>query len=60
MIKVPRSQSSTIKDMIYPDVKKTNKNFHKNNINSLRKMQFDNKLKKEEKENYVPRKNIII
>jgi hypothetical protein len=56
MIKVPRSQSTTIKNMIYPEAKKPNKNFHKNNISSLKKMQQDNKIRKEEQENFIPRK----
>ena len=56
MIKVPRSQSSSIKSMIYPEVKRTNKNFHKNNMTTLRNMQQENKVKKDEKENHIPGK----
>jgi hypothetical protein len=56
MIKVPRSQSTSIKGIIYPEVKKTNKNFHKNNMTTLRNMQQENKVKKDEKENYIPGK----
>ncbi len=53
---MPRSQISAAKDMIYPEVKKTNNTFHKSNLESIKKQQVENKIKKEEKENYVPRK----
>jgi hypothetical protein len=54
MIKIPRSQSTTIKNMIYPEVKKGDKTFHKKNIENLKKKQSDNRIKREEKENHVP------
>jgi hypothetical protein len=56
MIKMQRSQSSAIKAMIYPEVKKTDKNFHSKNISDLRKLQTDQRNKKHEKENFVARK----
>jgi hypothetical protein len=60
MIKMPRSQSCNIKDMIYPENKKPLKNFHTNNIKNLKQKQIDNRIKKEEKDNYIQRKKYLI
>jgi hypothetical protein len=60
MIKIPRSQSSNIKDMIYPENKKPLKNFHTNNLKTLKQKQIDNRVKKEEKENFIHRKILLI
>lgn len=56
MLKVPRSQSTSIKTLIYPEKKKFGKNYQKQNIDTVKKIQVDNKQKKEEKENMVPGK----
>lgn len=55
MIKVPRSQSTAIKNVIYPEGKKMASGHHKKNIEALKKKQKDNKIKKEEQETYVKR-----
>ena len=58
MIKVPRSQSTSIKTLIYPEKRKFEKNHQMENIKDLRKMQAENKLRKVEKENMVLCKNL--
>mgnify|MGYP007031241924 CR=1 FL=1 len=55
MIKIPRSQSTSIKHMIYPDQPKVNQKFHKNNLNSIKKKQEENRQRKDYEENHIPR-----
>lgn len=58
MIKVPRGQQTTIKNVIYPNAKKTDNTFHKQNILSIKNKQVENKMKKEAQDRYIPRKKI--
>jgi hypothetical protein len=60
MIKIPRSQSTSIKHMIYPDQPKINPKYHKNNIESIKKKQQENRERKDHEEHYIPRKHLII
>ena len=60
MIKIPRSQQSQIKDILYPDNKKPVKNLHYKNINQIKEQEEKNRIKKAEKENYITRKLIQI
>ena len=55
MIKVPRSQSTAIKNVIYPNSKKQDLTHHKKNIDSLKQKQIVNKQKKDDQENYIKR-----
>ena len=55
MMKLPRSQSTQIKNMIYPE-KKMDKAVHQKNINELRLKQNQNRQKKDDKENNIPGK----
>ena len=48
MISRPRSQYCQIKEILYPDTHKPIKNLMSQNID---------RIKKEQKENYIPRKN---
>lgn len=59
MMKLPRSQSTQVKNMIYPDSKKMDKAVHQKNIIALKEKQIQNRQKKEEEENYIPRIIII-
>ena len=56
MIKVPRSQSTNIKNIIYPQNQKMNPKIHKNNLESIKKKQEENKQKKDFDENHIPGK----
>ena len=51
---MPRSQSTQIKSIMYPEIKKSGKNFHAQNMKNLKEQQVVNRAKKEEKENFVP------
>ena len=42
--------------MIYPDQQKMDPKYHKNNIESIKKKQQENRERKEFMENYQPRK----
>jgi hypothetical protein len=55
MLNIPRSQSTAIKHMIYPDQAKVNPKFHKNNLVSIKMKQEENRQKKEYEENHIPR-----
>lgn len=54
MIKLPRSQSTQIKNVLYPEHKKIDKAVHQKNIQALKSKQITNRQKKEEIENSVP------
>jgi len=58
MIKLPRSQSTQIKNVIYPEVKKMDKAVHQKNIQALKSKQETNRQKKEDLENFQPGKPI--
>lgn len=55
MMKLPRSQSNHVKNMIYPDSKKMDKAVHQKNIVAIKNKQISNRQKKVEEENYIPR-----
>jgi hypothetical protein len=40
--------------MIYPEQRKPLKNFHGDNLKAIKQKQVDNRLRKEEKDNFVP------
>jgi hypothetical protein len=52
-MKLPRSQSSQIKHMIYPE-RKMDKAVHQKNLKDLKLKQDINKQRREEKENTTP------
>jgi len=54
MIKLPRSQSSQMKNVLYPEQRKMDKAVHQKNIQALKSKQVTNRQKKEEMENAVP------
>ncbi len=54
MIKLPRNQSTQIKNMIYPNEKKMDKVLHQKNIDIIKSKQIINRQKKELEDNYVP------
>ncbi len=56
MIKLPRSQSTQIKNVLYPESKKMDKAVHQKNIQALKSKQITNRQRKEEIENSVPGK----
>jgi hypothetical protein len=55
MILKARSQSSAIKSLIYPEKKVERKNYQFQNKQGIKKIQEENKTKKEEKENNLQR-----
>lgn len=54
MIKLPRSQSSQIKNVLYPEHRKMDKAVHQKNIQELKMKQMTNRQRKDEIENAVP------
>lgn len=54
MIKMPRSQSTTIKNMMYPESKKVDKTYLTKNMQAIKQKQQENRVKKEDKENAIP------
>lgn len=54
MIKLPRSQSSQIKNVLYPEHKKMDKAVHQKNIQALKSKQITNRRKKDDIENAIP------
>lgn len=54
MIKLPRSQSTQIKNVLYPENKKMDKAVHQKNIQALKSKQITNRQKKEDIENAIP------
>ncbi len=55
MIKVPRSQSTNIKSMIYPEPKKIDKTYLTKNMMEIKQKQKENRIRRDEKENFIPR-----
>jgi len=53
MKKIPRSEISTIKQMLYPDKKISQREWNKKNLKSLKDIEEKNKRIKEEKKNFV-------
>jgi hypothetical protein len=56
MIKLPRSQTTQIKNMMYPEHKKIDKAVHQKNIQALKSKQINNRQKKDDLENAIPGK----
>ena len=55
MKKIPRAEISTIKQMLYPDQKKSPHEWNKKNLKSLKDLEEKNKRIKEEKRtSYLP------
>lgn len=50
-----KSNDSQIKSLIYPEVRKPDKSFHKKNLYRIKQKQKENRIKKQEKENYIER-----
>jgi hypothetical protein len=55
MLNIPRSQFSLAKDMIYPEQRKVDNKHFKQNFNSIKQKQEENRAKKEHQENYITR-----
>ena len=53
MKKIPRAEISTIKQMLYPEKKKSLKEWNKKNLKCLKDLEEKNKRIKEEKKNFV-------
>ena len=53
MKKIPRAEISTIKGMLYPEKKKTQKEWNKKNLKCLKELEEKNKRIKEEKKNFI-------
>ena len=53
MKKIPRAEISTIKQMLYPDQKKSTHEWNKKNLKSLKDLEEKNKRIKEEKKNFI-------
>ena len=53
MKKIPRAEISTIKQMLYPDQKKSPHEWNKKNLKSLKDLEEKNKRIKEEKKNFI-------
>ena len=53
MKKIPRAEISTIKQMLYPEKKKSLKEWNKKNLKCLKDLEEKNKKIKEEKKNFV-------
>ncbi len=53
MKKVPRAEISTIKEMLYPEKKKSQKEWNRKNIKNLKDLEEKNKKRKEEKKNFI-------
>ena len=53
MKKIPRAEISTIKQMLYPDKKISQREWNKKNLKSLKDIEEKNKRIKEEKKNFV-------
>ena len=51
--------SSTIQALIYPNSQKIDRTYLDKNKNEIKKIQYDNKTKKEEKDNSIPSKIVI-
>ena len=53
MKKIPRAEISTIKQMLYPDRKKSQREWNKKHLKSLKDLEEKNKKIKEEKKNFI-------
>ena len=53
MKKIPRAEICTIKGMLYPEKKKTQKQWNQKNLKSIKELEEKNKRIKEEKKNFV-------
>ena len=53
MKKIPRAEISTIKGMLYPEKKKSQKEWNRKNLKCLKELEEKNKRLKEEKKNFV-------
>ena len=53
MKKLPRAEISTIKQMLYPEKKKSQKEWNKKHLKSLKDLEEKNKKIKEEKKNFI-------
>ena len=53
MKKIPRAEISTIKGMLYPEKKKTQKEWNRKNLKALKDLEEKNKRIKEEKKNFI-------
>ena len=53
MKKIPRAEISTIKGMLYPEKKKTQKEWNRKNLKSIKELEEKNKRIKEEKKNFI-------
>ena len=53
MKKIPRAEICTIKGMLYPEKKKTQKQYNQKNLKSIKEIEEKNKRIKEEKKNFV-------
>jgi uncharacterized protein YeaC (DUF1315 family) len=53
MKKIPRAEISTIKQMLYPDKKISQREWNKKNLKSLKDIEEKNKRIKEEKKNFI-------
>ena len=50
-----RAHDCQIKELLYPEKKKSSKNFLSNNYRQIKLIQEQNRLKKEKKDSYVER-----
>jgi hypothetical protein len=55
-----RAHDCQIKELLYPEKKKSSKNFLSNNYRQIKLIQEQNRLKKQKLEAYVERNYIII
>ena len=53
MKKIPRAEICTIKGMLYPEKKKTQKQYNQKNLKNIKELEEKNKKIKEEKKNFV-------
>ena len=53
MKKIPRGEISTIKQVLYPEKKKSQREWNKKNLKSLKELEEKNKRIKEEKKNFI-------
>jgi hypothetical protein len=58
MFKVSKTQASTIQTLLYPQAQKVDKKFLDKNKNEIKKIQNENKTRKEEKENNIPSRKL--
>jgi hypothetical protein len=56
MFKISKNQTSTIQTLLYPLPQKVDRKYLDKNKQEIKKMQNENKQKKEEQENHIPSK----